>query len=157
MATTVERARELGAKIKTAQQANDAIRLTLATLRKSVGLLNGFTFTDKATGVSSAWAGRIEQQINRTAQLQRRLQGGFDVKQSNAIGLAIVQARDLLASLRKAVATSQNEGTVTALLEQFAAAMKEILEAAGRAAVGALPWWVWAGVAFALLDKRNTR
>ncbi len=149
----LRRARLHGQKITDARQANAAIVLVLKTLRQAVDLLSGFTFADKAAGFSAAYAARMEQQIDRTRSLQNELRLGFDRALADKIGLALVQSSDLLRDVRRDVAKSQAEGAFSELAREFAAAMREILEGAGRLALGALPTWIWIGVAWWALDR----
>jgi hypothetical protein len=145
---SITKARELGAKIQTAKQANDAIILTLKTLRAAIDIVTNFSLADKAAGVVKAYASRIEQQIARVGVLQKR---AYDRKLADAVGLAVVQSAALLSDLRRDVGASQAESTVRALADEFARALREILAAAIETAAQAIPWYVWAGLAYLLL------
>jgi len=147
------RAREIGAKIKTQRQANDAIKLTLSLLRKTIRVAGDFSFEDKAVGVQKAWQDRIAGQIRRVTVLQKRLREGANRTQlADAIGLSIVQAAKLLKDLAAAVKKS-NSNVVQRLLNDFAKAMVVVLEAVATAVLGALPWYVYAIGAYLLIRK----
>lgn len=147
------RAREIGAKIKTKDQANDAIKLVLRLLRNTINVVGDFSFEDKAVGVQKAWQDRIAGQIRRVRVLQKRLRQGANRTQlADAIGLSIVQASKLLKDLAAAVIKS-NSNILQRLLNDFAKAVVEVLEAVGKAILGALPWYVYAIGAYLLIRK----
>lgn len=147
----LKRAREIGARIQTEKQASATIVQVIQTLRRAVDLLGSFSFADKATGFQAAYASRMEQQIDRVRVLQNQLAIGFDRALADKIGLAVVQSAGLLRDVKRDVAKSQAEGAFTALAEDFARAMREILEGAARIAAQAIPWWLWAAAAYVLL------
>ncbi len=152
---TLARARALGAKIKTREQARATLKLTRQILRKAVAQLAGFSKLDLAfTKVHTAWVSRLEGQIRRVGVLQKRLAAAFNRKVSDAIGLAVLQSTYTLKQLRVAVKKSQNQSAIDGLLSDFADSMRKILAAAIETTAKAVPWYVWA-VGLYLLTRRQ--
>jgi len=145
----------MGEKITTPGQAADAIRITLSFLKRANDLVGNFSIIDVATGVQAAYLSRIEQQTDRLQTLGRDLDKGFDRRQADRVALAIVQSVHLLADLRRDVAESAYAASIDGLAEQFAAALKRVLERAAELAIGAVPWFVWVGLAWLLLDQNQ--
>jgi len=163
----LDRARALGAKLETRRKANDAIKLTLKILRNTIGRVGDFSWRDKTTGagVPQAWEKRIKSQLDRVGVLQKRLRklddAGYFRKADrkppealrNQIGLAVIQAAQLLKDLKAAVAES-NRDVVQRIMNEFAKAMADVLEAVGKALLAGTPWYVLAGVAYLLMKKK---
>jgi hypothetical protein len=103
-------------------------------------------------GVSRAYVSRLEQQIDRLATLRTRIAAQpWTRAQADAIGLALVQSAGVLADLRKDVQLSQAESAIGRIAEDFARALRVILE--GMAI--AVPWWGWAVVAWLITDRKR--
>ena len=143
------KARELGGQLRTRQQGQDAINLAGRTLRKAVDRLTAFAWIDKAVGVSSAYASRLESQIRRLGVLRERIATlPYTRAQADAIGLALVQSAAVLYDIQRDVVLSQAQSTFQSLAEEFARALRRILEAIAETAAQAVPWWGWAALVF---------
>lgn len=150
MAQELQTARDLGARLRTVEQGREAINLAGRTLRKAVNALSGFAWPDVALGVSRAYVSRLEQQINRLATLRTRIAAQpWTRAQADAIGLALVQAAQVLTDVRTDVKLSQAEGSIGSLAAEFARALRVILEGMALA----VPWWGWAVVAWLITDR----
>jgi hypothetical protein len=155
--TTLEKARDLGAQITTPEKAAAAVAATRETLRRARAQVGDLSWVDRAATagkLSAAWTSRIDQQTGRLDSLAGK---PFTRAEADKIGLAVVQSTGLLRDLQKAVAESQREATIGALLREFFAAMRTILEGAARAVAEAIPYPGWLGVAliaWLLLQRR---
>jgi len=149
--TTLATAREIGARLTTDVQARAAIRLTLATLRRSADLVRGFSVSDKAIGWHGAAVSRIDQQVARVATLQRR---PFGRPLADAVGLAVTQAGQLLRSIRADVRASRESATIDRLFQDFAEAMRAILAGALTLAAHSLSPLLLVAVAWYALTRR---